>query len=291
MKVHGACRDDVRFWRCVRVHLILLGGYSMAQNFEHLHCAEDGKVLWIKINRPDCRNALSLQTWRELRDAVLWAGQQAFRVLVITGSGDEAFVSGADIREFPAARANPEQALEYDRISHAALLAITELERPVIARINGLCFGGGVALALACDIRLATTESRFCIPAVRLGLSYPLATGIAPLVRTVGPSAVADLLLSGRIVDATEAFAMGLVSRVVPTEELDSETRAYATRLAEAAPLTLAAHKAAIRALTTELPSGLAGVEEKIRRCFASEDYREGVDAFLQKRKPNFRGR
>ncbi len=263
----------------------------MVPKFEHLCLDRDGAVLWVTIDRPDCRNALSLQTWAELHDAVRWASREEFRVLVITGSGREAFVSGADIREFPVARANPQQAVEYDRVSHAALLAITEIEQPVIARINGLCFGGGVALALACDIRLATADARFCIPAVRLGLSYPLATGIVPLVRTMGPSAAADLLLSGRVVGAEEALALGLLSRVVPMAELDRETRAYAERLAAAAPLTLAAHKAAIRALMAEVPLGLEVVEEKIRRCFASEDYREGVEAFLGKRKPQFRGR
>lgn len=263
----------------------------MARDYQHLKLEEDGATLWLTIDRPDCRNALSLQTWAELRDAVTWAGAQGFRVLVITGSGEEAFVSGADIREFPAARANPEQAMEYDRVSHAALRAIAQVPQPAIACINGLCFGGGVALALACDIRLASSEARFCVPAVRLGLSYPVAMGIAPLVRTIGPTAAADLLLSGRVVDAAEALAMGLVNRVIPAAELDTATRAYAARLAEGAPLTLAAHKAAIRALMADLPPGFEAVEEKIRRCFASEDYREGVDAFLQKRKPNFRGR
>jgi enoyl-CoA hydratase/carnithine racemase len=262
----------------------------MVPRCEHLKLVEDGPVLWITIERPDCRNALSLQTWSELRDTVAWAGRQSLRVVVVSGSGDEAFVSGADIREFPAARANPEQAVEYDRVSHAALHALTQIEQPVVAMINGLCFGGGVALALACDFRIAASHARFCIPAVRLGLSYPLRTGIAPLVRTIGPTAAAEMLLCGRVLDADEAHRLGLLHRVVPASELVNETRAYVARLLESAPLTLAAHKAAIRALLAELPADTRVLEEKIQRCFASADYREGVDAFLEKRKPKFRG-
>ncbi len=254
-----------------------------------VRCEERDGVVWIVIDRAESRNALSLQTWRELEHAAKQANASSARVVVVRGAGDEAFVSGADIREFPRYRGNPEQARLYDRVSQAALAAVSAVEKPVIAMINGLCYGGGCALALACDLRLAAQHARFSIPAVRLGLAYPLHYGIAPLVATVGSGRAAELLLSGRVFDAQEALAIGFAHRVFPASELEACTLEYARELSQSAPLTLAAHKAAVRALV--LGEDTALVEEKIRRCFASEDYQEGIQAFLEKRPPRFRGR
>jgi len=161
----------------------------------------------------------------------------------------------------------------------------------VIAMINGLCFGGGVAVALACDLRFAADHARFAVPATRLGLSYPM-EAIERLVQVVGPGGAADILLSARALDAAEALHLGLVNRVVPAAELESTTRAYALSMAEGAPLTLAAHKRAIReSLRPPGERDVAALREAMRRCFDSADYQEGIAAFLEKRPPRFSGR
>jgi enoyl-CoA hydratase len=161
----------------------------------------------------------------------------------------------------------------------------------VIAMINGLCFGGGVAIALACDLRFAASHARFAVPATRLGLSYPLES-IERLVQVCGPTAAADILLSARALDAGEALHVGLVNRVVAGAELEATTRAYALEAARGAPLTLAAHKRAIQECLRP-PAGrdLTAVREAMRRCFDSADYQEGIAAFLEKRPPRFQGR
>jgi len=166
------------------------------------------------------------------------------------------------------------------------------MPQPVIAMINGLCFGGGVAMALACDLRFAADHARFAVPATRLGLAYPLEGGIDRLVHVVGPTHAADILLSARAFDAAEALHMGLVNRVVAGGALESTTRDYALAMAEGAPLTIAAHKRAIQeSFRPAAARDLAALREAARRCFDSADYQEGIAAFLEKRRPKFEGR
>ncbi len=250
----------------------------------------DPPLAWLVVNRPSARNALNRAVWRTLAEDARAVGLRAdVHVVIVRGAGEEAFLAGADITEFPVARADAAMTDDYDRYPAAALAALVESEKPVIAMINGVCFGGGCSVALACDLRFAADHARFAVPAARLGLAYPFERGVESLVHVVGPTHAADLLLSGRTLDAEEALRIGLVNRVVPGEQLEAVTRDYALRMAECAPLTLAAHKAAIRESFRSTPDR-ARIQALAARCFDSADYQEGVAAFLAKRKPVFKG-
>lgn len=252
----------------------------------------DPPLAWLVFNRPERRNAISLEMWRLLPELVAQVAEDPeVRVLVIRGAGEEAFISGADISQFGEVRSGPTAAAEYDRATGAALAAIATLEKPVVAMIHGFCFGGGCSVAVMCDLRLCADDARFCIPAARLGIAYPVERGVERLVQVVGAAHATEILLTARVYDATEAYHMGLVNRVLPKAELESYTREYALALAENAPLSVAAHKVFVRESCK--PATLRD-SEKLRtlstRCFASADYREGVAAFLEKRRPRFQG-
>jgi enoyl-CoA hydratase len=259
---------------------------------ESLLLHREPPLAWVTINRPAAHNALNVAVWRAFaRVAHDLADDRAVRVVIVRGAGDRAFISGADISEFRALRADAAATAEYDRLSGEAWQAIATAPQPVIAMINGLCFGGGVAVALACDLRFAADHARFAVPATRLGLSYPM-EAIERLVHVVGPTAAADILLSARAIDSDEAQRIGLVNRVCPSAELETRTREYAQAVAAGAPLTLAAHKRAIReSLRASADRDTAGLREAMRRCFDSADYQEGIAAFLEKRPPRFEGR
>ncbi len=252
----------------------------------------DGAVGWIVFSNPTRYNALTYEMWRDLPPALAaFDADPQIRVVVLAGDGDKAFVSGADISQFEQARGTEAARNEYNRTVEEAYVAPTRCAKPVVAKIRGICMGGGLGLAAACDLRLAAEDAAFRMPAARLGLGYSF-TGMRRFVNVLGASNTADIFFSARKFDAAEALRMGLVSRVIAAAEFDREVAAYCTLMAENAPLSLIAAKAAIREVLKDAASrDLAGLQQAIDACWASADYREGRTAFMEKRTPRFQGR
>lgn len=251
---------------------------------------EDG-VGWCIFNNPARRNAVSLEMWQGVNDIMAaYRADPAVRVVVLAGAGDKAFVSGADISEFEEKRNSAEAAEQYEKVSAGARSALAAFEKPMIAMIRGYCIGGGMAVALSADIRIACEGSQFAIPAARLGLGYGL-DGLKKLTELVGPAMAKDILFTARRLQADEALRIGLINRLVAEDELEDTVREYAAMIAENAPLTIKAAKAAVNeALKDREVRDVAGVEAMVRACFDSDDYAEGRRAFMEKRKPVFRG-
>jgi enoyl-CoA hydratase len=251
-----------------------------------------GPIGTVTFNNPAKRNALSADIRAALPGVLATlAADQDVRVLVVTGAGDQAFVSGADISEFGQQRTSPEARAEFDQGMAAIGRGWASLDKPVIAMIRGFCIGGGLLTALQADIRIAADNAQFGIPAARLGLGYGFG-GVTALTSLVGPAWAAEILFSARRFSAAEALQMGLVNRVVPGPELRDEVMTLAATIAENAPLTIAAAKAAIReAARSPDRRDLARVEAMVEACFRSQDYLEGQLAFAEKRPPRFTGR
>ncbi len=253
---------------------------------------KDGPIGWITFNNPERRNAVSMAMWEALGDIVRdYDKDDAIRVIVLKGAGDKAFVSGADISEFEEKRSSPATTKAYNEASGKATDELMLADKPTIAMIRGFCIGGGVSVALSCDMRIAAEGAKFGVPAARLGLGYA-AKGVRKLMDVVGPAFAKEIFFTARQFTAREAAAMGLINRLVPDAQLEAYVRDYAHTIAANAPLTVASIKVIVGEMAKdESARDLARCQQVVDRCFASADYVEGRTAFMAKRKPVFKGR
>ena len=258
---------------------------------ERLIAEKQGAIGWITFNNPARRNAISVDMWEAMpRVLDRFESDPAIRVIVLTGAGDKAFVSGADISQFEGRRSSAQGVRYYEEISEGAQLRFQNSEKPVIAMIRGFCLGAGVNIALASDLRLAADDARFGIPAARMGLGYRVSS-TKNLVDTVGAANAREILLTARQFSADEARSMGMVHSVVPAAELEALVMEYCATIAANAPLTLRTAKRIIRELLkSPAEFDAAGCAALVKQCFESQDYAEGRRAFMEKRKPVFTG-
>ena len=245
----------------------------------------------VSLSHPDRLNVLDRGGWEALADVMRSLGEDPdVRCVMIEGSGTRAFSAGSDIGGFPKERQTPEQVQAYARALEGALSALRNCPHPTLALIHGLCVGGGLEIAASCDLRICSESSRFGAPINRLGLTMSY-TELGPLVALVGASVTLEVLLEGGLLDAERAYEKGLVNRVVPDDEVGEEARASANRIAAGAPLVNRWHKKFVRRLT-DGGGPLTGDERReAYEAFQTDDYREGVRAFLEGRDPRFDGK
>jgi enoyl-CoA hydratase len=264
---------------------------SEARRAAQLRAETRGSVRWLVADNPSRLNAFTAAMWAALPRLIAEAERDPeVRVIVLSGAGDKAFSAGADISEFETAR-TAANAAEYDALNNAAFEAVLRASKPTIAAVQGFCLGGGLELAVCCDLRLASDSALFSVPAAKLGIGYN-PRWIRPMLAVVSPARARELLYTGRRFTAAEALAMGLVNSVHGTAELTAAVTALADDIAANAPLSVLAAKRAIEAFADHPQTpDLAALDRLVDACFSSEDYIEGRRAFMEKRKPRFRGR
>lgn len=245
----------------------------------------------VVFNQPEKRNAMSVNMWEGMSQALdMFAEDAAVRCVVLAGAGDKAFVSGADISQFEKVRNNADAQKEYDRLTSAGRLKLSTYEKPVIAQIRGFCMGGGLGIAMNCDIRIASEDSQFAIPAAKLSIAYGFDM-VRALVDLVGPAHAHMILMTGERFDAKEAERIGLVNRCVPVEALEGTVAKLTATLAGNAPLSLRTNKRTVKAACADRADrDLESIRAAMAACFDSNDYKEGRRAFMEKRKPVFTG-
>ena len=258
---------------------------------ERILARKDGRIGIVTFNNPEKRNALSLAMWQRMDETLAaFATDADLRVVVLTGAGDKAFASGADISKFASERATAEAAAIYNETVDRVCERLYAIPKPTIAMVNGFCMGGGLAIAVSCDMRVASTNAVFALPAAKLGLGYGYA-GLRRCIETIGPAATKEIFFTARRFGCDEALRWGLLNRAVAPEALAETVLEIATTIADNAPLTVAAVKRiAVEILKDPAARDMAACEEMVAACFASDDYKEGRKAFLEKRKPRFRG-
>ncbi|WP_291295136.1 enoyl-CoA hydratase [Elioraea sp.] len=264
---------------------------TLSLSTEKMIARKGGGIGWIVFNQPEKRNAVSVEMWQAVEQiAADFAADEAVRVVVITGAGERAFVSGADISQFEKLRGDADAQAEYEKMTAAGRAALAAMDKPSIAMIRGYCIGGGLAIALGADIRIASDDSRFAVPAAKLGLAYN-STGLKRLIDLVGPAQAKEIMFTARQYDAGEALRIGLVNRIVPVEALAETVGTLATTIANNAPLTIRAARVTINEMLKDAAErDTARMQDVFRACFDSTDYKEGRRAFMEKRTPVFTG-
>jgi enoyl-CoA hydratase/carnithine racemase len=258
---------------------------------ERLIGRKDGAIGWVIFNNPARRNAISMDMWEAIPPLMAaFDADSDVRVIVLRGAG-ETFVAGADISQFEDQRVGAEASKKYDALTAEAFGALSQVTKPTIAMIQGFCIGGGLAVALTADIRIAAIDSQFAIPAARLGLGYGFA-GLKGLMDLVGPAFAREIMFTARRFTGEEALRIGLLNRAVSSSEVEALVRDYASMIADNAPLTVRAAKIAmIEGLKDREKRDMDAVNQAVAACSVSEDFKEGQKAFLEKRRPAFQGR
>lgn len=258
---------------------------------EKIITEQAGEIARIIFNQPEKRNAVSLEMWEAVEEALgRFAEDPEVRILILSGAGSKAFVSGADVSKFESERASADAVAHYNATTKRVYDKLEAFPKPTIAQIDGFCIGGGVALALSCDLRICGDSSQFAVPAAKLGLGYGY-PGIKRLVDVVGPSFAKEIFFTARRFDAEEARIMGLVNRVVEDGKAAEAAEETAKMIATNAPMTVSSVKFIVgQTVLPESERDLEECERRVKACFDSQDYIEGRRAFLEKRKPQFRG-